>query len=110
MHHVSFSHLQRDQGGRDADLRRRTDIPWPNSRPRGRVEDPGDPVRLGQQCPVNGAETHPNAESLQDAGDGGGRCQQQERVQVTDEHSGQQNDRQLASRGPDHRRVSMVEQ
>lgn len=89
---------------------RGTDVPGPDRGPRRRVEDSRNSVRLGEQRPVHRAEAHANTEPLQYAGDGGGRGQEEERVQIADEHSRQQNDGQLAAGRPHHRCVSVVKQ
>lgn len=89
---------------------RGTDVPRSDRGSRRRVENPRDPVRLGQQCPVHGAEAHTNTEPLQYAGDGGGRGQEEERVQIADEYPRQQDDGQLAAGRPHHRCVPVVEQ
>lgn len=62
------TYLKGDQRGRDANLGRRTDVPRSDGGPRGRIEDPGDPVGLGEQGAVHGTEANAYPEALQDAG------------------------------------------
>lgn len=104
------THLKGYERGGDADLRRGTDVPQPHGGPRGRVEDPGDPVGFREQCAVYGAEADADAEALQDADRRGRRGEEQERVQVADQHARQQDHGELAAGRPHHWRVAVLEE
>lgn len=110
MHGRSSTYLKGDQRGRDADLRGGADVSRPDGGSRRGVEDPGDPIGLGEQGAVHGAEAHPDAEALQHAGGGGRRGEQQEGVQVADEHARQQDHGELAAGRPHHGCVPVLEE
>lgn len=84
---MDVTYLEGNQHCRDADLRGGTDISRSDCGPRRRVKDPGDPVGLGEQGAVHGAETDADAETLQHAGCCSRRSEQQEGVQVADQHA-----------------------
>jgi len=104
------TYLEGDQRGRDADLRRRTNVPRSDGGPRGRVEDPGDPVSLGEQGAVHGAEAHANAEALENAGRRGRRGEEHEGVQVTHQHARQQDHGEFSSGSADHWGIAVLEE
>lgn len=104
------TYLEGDERGRYADLWRGADVPWSDGGPRGRVEDPGDPVGLGQQGAVHGAEAHADTETLENAGRRSRRDEEHEGVQITHQHARQQDHGEFSSGGANHRGVAVLEE
>ena len=65
--------LHRDEDGGDDELRLGADVGRPPRRLRRRLEDPRDPVCLGQEGAVHGAEAHAHREPAGRAGRNGSR-------------------------------------
>lgn len=91
-------------------MRGRTDVARSHGGSRGGIEDPGDPIGLGEQGAVDGAETDSDTEALQHAGRRGRRGEQHEGVEVADQHARQQDHGQLATGRPHHRCVPVLEE
>jgi len=107
---IGLTYLEGDQRGGDADLWGRTDVARPNGRSGGRVEDPGDSVGLGEQSAVNGAEADTDAKTLQHTDRCGRSGEEDEGVQIADEHACQQDHAEFPSGSSDHRCIAMLEE
>ncbi len=91
--------MNKNEEASDGDLRSRADERGPPRGPGGRVENPRDPVCLGQQRPVDDGEPEPDAEPLQGAHERRRLGQQDERVDVADQDTAEEHVAQLPAWG-----------
>ena len=99
--HHGGEELHRDEDGGDD----RGYVGRPPRGLRGRVEYPRDPVCLGQEGAVHGAESHSHAEALEGTHHDAGLRQEDEGIQVAHEEAAEDHVAQLAAGRPRQRCV-----